>query len=58
MNSVKLANILLIIVVVIMVGSIVTNIVTKKTITTNENGEQAVTTKFVGFSGEQAVKAA
>lgn len=58
MNSIKLANILLIIVVVIMVGSIVTNIVTKKTITTNENGEQAVTTKFVGFSGEQAVKAA
>ena len=54
MNSIKLANILLIVVLVITVGSVAVNLLTKKAVTTNEAGESEITTKFVGFGGQKA----
>ena len=56
MNSIKLANILLIVVLVLMVGSIAASMITKKTVTTSASGEQVITTKFVGFSGKKAAQ--
>ena len=54
MNTIRLANILLIVILVLMVGSMVAAFVTTKTIQTNENGDSELTTKFVGFNGKKS----
>lgn len=58
MNSIKTANILLIVILGIMVFSVVATMLTKKTLKTNASGEQEITTKFVGFSGKTPKSAA